>query len=180
MDHKKIFRTQTSLIKNINKTFGKRIWETFITDYKKVATLNQVLCEGLSPKHMVLVEQKLIEGLCSSSEGKSPLPNINNLAMRHFIDKFNSEYSNNLNEDQKILLNKYIMSYSDNGLNLKMYLYEEIDRLRSVLSEHIHGSDESSQKIAKVLKKINDYNSKKVDRDLVSEVIKIQALTKEL
>ena len=72
------------------------------------------------------------------------------------------------------------MSYNDNGLDLKVYLYEEIDRLKNILSEHTNNSNFESQKITKVLEKIDDYNNKKIDKNLISEVIKIQALTSEL
>jgi len=180
LDKKRIFNIQTLLIQEVNKDLGKLVWDSFLSQYKKIATLNQVLAQNNSPKYAVMVEQKLIESLCAPISDKKPLPNINNLAMKQFIDKFNTEYSNNLNEHQKTLLNKYIMSYHDDGMDLKIYLYEEIDRLKVVLHEYTIGSNPTSQKIAKVAEKIENYHSKRIDTKLISEIIKIQALTSEL
>lgn len=176
----KVFSTQTCIIQEINKGLGKQSWDTFLPEYKKLATINQVLVQGSSPKTAVMVERKLVNTLSSVKDTKKPLPNINNLTMKKFIDQFNSEYSQNLNEDQKTLLNKYIMSYHDNGLDLKVYLYEEVGRLREVLANHTGETSKNSHKILKVVEKINSYNNRKIDTELISEVIKIQALTGEL
>ena len=180
IDRNKVFNMQTSIIQEINKGLGKQAWDTFLPEYKKLATINQVLSQANSPKTAVLAERKLVDAFSLSKDTKKPLPNINNLTMKKFIDQFNSEYSQNLNESQKTLLNKYIMSYHDNGLDLKVYLYEEVGRLREVLSKHAGETEKNSHKISKVVEKINSYNNRKIDTELISEVIKIQALTGEL
>jgi hypothetical protein len=57
---------------------------------------------------------------------------INNATMRIFSSKFNNHY-NGLLEEQRVLLSKYISSFTDNGLELKVYLNDEIGRIK----EHV-------------------------------------------
>ena len=181
LNKKEIFNTQTNLINKINKIIGPRFWNNFLTEFKKVATVNQVIFKESSPKKQVLLEQKLIENLIKTKSDKKPFPNINNLAIKTFVKKFNSEYSETLQENQKTLLNKYITSYQDEGIDLKVYLYEEIGRLKQNLNEYINsGSPQNTNKIKKIVERIDTYNERKLDKDLISEVMKIQALEQEI
>ena len=38
---------------------GQNSWDTFVTDYKKIATVNQVVFSKTNPKKQVFLEQKL-------------------------------------------------------------------------------------------------------------------------
>tara|TARA_A100001515_G_scaffold24044_3_gene18557 strand:- start:13183 stop:13980 length:798 start_codon:yes stop_codon:yes gene_type:complete len=179
LDRKTIFNTQTKLINEINKRFGVEFWENFVSNYKKLATLNQILNKSLSPKHQVVAEQKLVESL-SKKEEKKPFPNVNNLAINNFINKFNDQYQGVLSESQRNLLEKYIMSYNEHS-EFKIFLYEEIDRLKESINKKINQSDEQlSEKLQKVLYKVNNYNNRKIDQVLIGEVIKIQSLVEEI
>ena len=181
LDRKLIFNTQTKIINEINKKLGQTAWNAFIPSYKKLATINQALTQDQTPKEQVLMESKLINNFLAKVEEKKPFPNINNLAVRNFINKFNKEYSESLNEEQKIFLNKYIMSTEDNGLEFKMYLYEEIDRLKGILKETIKKTDKNtSNKLQKVVDKMTNYNERKIDKSFISEIMKIQSLTNEV
>ena len=73
------------------------------------------------------------------------------------------------------------MSSNDSGIEFKVYLYEEIDRLKTVLQETIAKSDKDlSTKLEKVISKMTNYNQRKIDKSLVSEIMKIQSLTNEV
>lgn len=181
LDRKQIFNQQTKLINKINKNLSKDIWQNYIPSFKKNATINQILQSDLSPKKQVILENKLIESLISSSKPKKKFPKINNLAMKTFITRFNEEYSEELNESQRQFLNKYIMSHANGGLEFKTYIYAEIDRLKAVLKENSNNKDKNIQlKIQKVLDKISDYNKKKLDKNLLHEIFKIQMLVGEI
>jgi uncharacterized protein YicC (UPF0701 family) len=181
LDRKKIFSEQTSLINKINKTLGHTVWENFVTDYKKLATINQALNKSLDPKKQVLIEQKLINLLAHKGLDKKPFPNINNLAVKTFIQKFNQEYKDNLQESQKKLLEKYITSYKDDGIEFKMYLSQEIDRLKGDLREKIDKQPQPlSEKLQKVYERIDNYNERKLNKELISEVMQIQSLVEEI
>ena len=180
LDRKEIFNEQTRLINKINKSLGKKAWSSYVASYKKYATINQVLSVSSDPKKQVLAEERLLESL-QSKDPKTSFPKVNNLAIKTFIEKFNLEYGEQLNESQKDFLKKYIMSYLDDGLEFKLFLYEEVDRLKGCLSEHAVASSEPQKiKINKILEKISSYHEKKLDKSLIFEVMQIQALAEEL
>ena len=56
-----IFKIQTRLINEINKNLGYKVWNSFVSSYKDLATVNQVLSQTLSPKKQILMENKLIK-----------------------------------------------------------------------------------------------------------------------
>jgi predicted transcriptional regulator len=79
------------------------------------------------------------------------------------------------------LLSKYITSYRDDGLEFKMCLYEEIDRLKQTLTEKINKSDKNlAEKLNKVIEKIKNYNTREIDKALMTEVLTVQSLVDEL
>jgi len=101
------------------------------------------------------------------------------------VKKFNKEYDNNLLKEQKELLNKFISSFSDNGLELKLYLNEEVGRLKTVLKKSLlieeFVADEDMQKKAKdVISVLESYKDTKPDKDMVQQVVKIQGLVQEI
>ena len=78
-------------------------------------------------------------------------------------------------------MNKYITSYQDDGVDLKVYLYEEIGRLKQNLSEYVSSNNSKDvNKIQKIVERIDTYNERKLNKDLISEVMKIQALEQEI
>jgi len=180
LDKKTVYEQQTKLINEANKILGSEIWNNFVSSYKKLATINQVLIGAQSPKKQVFVEQKLVNMLTQQEKiEKQPFPAVNKLALKTFLGKFNEKYSVSLNESQKRLLKEYITSYKDSGAEFNMYLYEEITRLKDQLTEQIQTSDKS-EKLSLVLEKIQSYQNKKIDRKAISEIIKIQSLVGEL
>lgn len=179
LDTALIYETQTRMINTINKVVGRSCWDNFVKDYKKMATINQAVFRDLSPKKKVFVESKLVDLVSRKKEEKKPFPTINKLAMKTFLDKFNQEYTSALNENQKTLLNKYIVSYRDNGLELKMYLHEEIGRLKHQLQDYLSAAESPNPKIGMILEKIEGYKNKTADKKFVTEIIKIQALVEK-
>ena len=180
VDRKIIFDAQTKLISEVNKTLGASVWNNFVAKYRKLATVNQVLEQSQTPKKQVLMEKKLIDTFLTVEQQKSHFPNVNNLAVKSFISKFNEEYSSVLNEEQKVFLNKYIMSSGDGELEFKMHLYEEIDRLKNSLVSVMKETDNQTKgKLQKIVEKMSSYREKKINKDLVSEIMKIQSLVSE-
>jgi len=181
LNRKKIFIQQTSLINEINRSFGSEVWATFVPNYKKLATINQTLNNTLSPKKQVLIEKKLINLLSQANLGKDLFPNVNNLAMKTFVTRFNEEYNKILNNEQKMLLEKYIMSSNDGDMEFKIHFYQEIDRLKEIISKRINEDRSSApKKLQKIVDKMNSYNTRVLDRELITEVIRIQSLAEEI
>jgi len=181
LDRRRVHSTQSKLINEINKSFGKDSWDIFVSNFKEMATINQILNQKLSPKDQVLLEEKLYTGLKKPKDEEQTVKKIDSLAVRKFVDRFNSEYVEKLNENQKNLLNKYISSYRDDGLELKLYLYEEVDRLKGLLTNKaIKSEGDVSEKLNKVIEKIKNYNSRGLDKKMLVEILKIQSLVSEL
>jgi hypothetical protein len=179
---KEVFNQQTNLINKMNKTLTKNIWKTFVPSFKRLATINQILQENLNPKKQILLEKKFLDSFTTKTEeDNGKFPKINNLAMKNFVEKFNEQYSANLNESQKEFLNKYITSYMDNGLEFKALLYEEITRLSTTLKENISSQNHATkEKMQKLLERISNYNQRKLDKSLVLEIFQIQSLVSEI
>ena len=70
-------------------------------------------------------------------------------------------------------------------IQLKIYLNEEVDRLKNVISESIEYEDikadpEMINKTNKVLEVIKEFHSKQIDGNLIKKVLKIQSLAREI
>ena len=105
--------------------------------------------------------------------------------MKNFVKKFNVRYSDTLHEEQRRLLNKYVLSFSDNGLVLKAFLHEEIERLRTIISrglkqEDISSDKEMTDKTKQVLNVIDGFSKERINNDLLERVMKIQSLAREI
>ena len=59
---------------------------------------------------------------------------IDNIVYKTFVNKFNDKYSDSLISEQNELLNKYIVSFVDNGIDLKIFMNEENTRLKNELN----------------------------------------------
>lgn len=180
LNHHEVDKAKTRLINLINKQLGPETWENFIKNYKHMATVSQVVFSKSSPKKQIYLQEKLVKLMKETKSEKKQFPSINKLTLNTFLEKFNNQYGDSLNENQKILLNKYITSYDDEGLELKAYLYEEIDRIRDIIKEAIAKRSEKQPKFKLILEKVNDYSKQKISKNMISEVIKIQSLVEEI
>jgi len=77
------------------------------------------------------------------------------------------------------------MSFSDNGIDLKIFLNEEIPRLKRVVNssfkmEVIKADDEMNNKTKQVLNLLEGFKNKKIDKDVVRQILKIQGLAREI
>ena len=185
LDKKEIFNKQSALIKEINKNISKEVFSNFIPEYKVYATLCQIVSESLDPQDRVLLEETIVSKMTLTPKkvAKKPMP-LDMLSYKTFVGKFNDKYGD-LNEGQKTLLNKYIASFADNGLEFKIFLNEEISRLRDQINEAIsteeYQNDEASKvKLRKVLSLMEEFQGEKINSRLLERILKIQTLAKEV
>lgn len=186
LDQEDIFREQTSLINKINKLLSKEVFANFVPNYKNLATISQILNPSVSVKHRVLLETSLVSMLASPEtreEGK--LYPMDNLIYKTFVDRFNEQYGGKLLEDQERLLSKYIASFSDDGMDLKIFLNEEIGRLKSALSGVLNedtqaGNEVLCENTQRVLSMLDSYRTSEIDTQTVKQILKIQSLVGEL
>jgi hypothetical protein len=185
LDGKRIFDAQTRIINKINKTLTQDAWDTFVPNFKSLATIASIFNPSTPVKQRVLQEDLLIKMMHSSQKiEENKLQSIDNIVYRSFVKKFNEQYTTLLTE-QKDLLGKYIASFADNGLELKLYLNEEIGRLKkdinaSLKMEEIYTDDTMIQKTKDVIEALDGFRAAAPTKELISKVLKIQELVREI
>lgn len=186
LNQQEIFNAQTKAIADINKNLTKDVFSNFIPNYKNLATISQIFSNKTPVKQRVLLEKKIIDGLTEVNNiTQDLLQPIDNIIYKTFVGKFNEKYSDSLIFEQKELLNKYIVSFVDNGIDLKLFMNEEIDRLKEAVSSsfnsaHIKDDIEMVKKTKNVLSLLEDFRSQQIDDKMLIKVLKIQDLVKEI
>ena len=186
LDREVVFEAQSRLINQINKTLSRNIFSNFVPQYKNIATIYQLFSEEDGPKKRVLLEEKVIQQLSAPTEVlKEKIIPTDKLVFSTFTKNFNSIYSKNLQEDQRALLNKYITSFSDNGIEFKIFLNEEVGRLKnemtqSLRSESVKGNPLILEKTQKVIQTIEEFKNTEITSSMIQKIMKIQSLVKEI
>lgn len=187
IDQKKLFQEQSILINKINKYVTKGAFTTFIPNYRNVATVYQIFHPATKTKNRVLLEKQIISQMIVLEDEDKPSPllkSINNLTLKTFIKNFNKKYTEELLSEQKNLLNKYISAFSDNGAEMRVFLNEEITRLKisvekSLKLEEVKKDPQMIKKTKEVLDLLNNTSKRPVDGAFIQDILKIQSLVKE-
>jgi len=183
-----IFKSQTKLISIINKNLTSEVFSNFVPNYKNLATISQIFGDDAITKERVLLERKLL-GDMVAKEGapikSKNMPHIDGLVYKTFVKKFNEKYDKELLPEQKQLLNLFLTSFTDNGVEFKMFLSEEVGRLKnsiaSVLKKENSDIDSDMRDKTKlVLEKLEEFKKTKIDENMVKGVLKIQSLASEV
>lgn len=187
LDKNKIFLEQTKLINILNKATSGKIFSNFVPDYKNLATISQIFNNTVPVKEKVLLETSLINKMSSDQEqtDNQKLEALDALTYKLFVKKFNEQYENTLLSEQKELITKYVMSFADNGVEFKLFLNEEIFRLKQSLNSLLNHKEISKdvlmkEKTNKLLEKVEKYKEREIDSQVIQEVLKIQNLVKEM
>ena len=186
MDKKKLFSRQTRLINDVNKKLSDKVFSNFVPNYRSLATIYQIFDSELPVKKRVILEQNILAGMVSlKGEKEGTMKPIDNVVFKTFSKKFNEQYSGSLLEEQKELLKHYIFSFSDNGLSLKVYLNEELGRLKTILvsslrEEDVENDEEMTSKTRNIISMLEEYTQNKLDEKVIKKIMKIQGLVQEL
>ena len=187
MDKQAIFEAQSTLIESINKVVGKAAFSNFVPNYKTLASISQIFSDSLTAKEKVLLERKVMGRLVSKprlNAEKKEMEHIDNLVFKKVIENFNKKYSGQLLNEQQELLNKYILSFNSSGLEFKVYLNEELTRIKENLTD-LQKSDDFKQDrdMLKKLTEIEDivgrFQTKKIDTNMIEKIMSIQNLIAE-
>ena len=185
LDKDHIFEAQSKVIKSINQDIGQSVFSNFIPNYKSFATIAQIFNDKTPLKQRILMEEKIIENLMGArDESKNKKDSrVDRHVLSKFVEKFNQKYRDLLPE-QRNLLSKYVMSFSNSGVDFKVFLGDELKRLyeqvkKSLDLNEIKEDQEMRDGTNKVLERIQKYDiSNFSDRDMKS-VLKIQKLVSE-
>ena len=181
IDNQKLFSEQTKLINTINKKLDESVFSNFVPNYKTLASIYQIFSSNTKIKNKVLLENFIIDFMTSKNIKLHEKKNqIKASTVKIFTSKFNSTYST-LNEEQQILLSKYIGSFKDNGLELKIYLNEELGRIKEGLKKQGDTLDgDLKKKVGDVLSLIDGYKNQMINEQMLKQILQIQELSREI
>jgi len=179
-----LFKQQTELIHDINKDLTPEVFNNFVPNYKALATIDQMFSAKTSPKNRVILEGEIVRGMTATAQNVDT-PAIDNVTFRTFVGKFNDKYESGLLQEQKDLLTRYITSFSDNSLELKMYLNTEIGRLKTKLAEAVNADAIKNDKdmlgkTKQIVEKLESFAKSDVNENVLMIVLKTQSLVEEI
>lgn len=184
IDSQGLFKQQTELIHDVNKELSPEIFNNFVPNYKTLATIAQIFSSKVSPKDSVILERQLVGNMQRATKDNNAAQ-VDNLTYKTFVNKFNEKYENDLLNEQKSLLTRYIASFADNALELKIFLNEEIARLKQRLAEareidEIKNDEDMLSKTERVIEKLNSFAKEDITENVLLTVLKTQSLVKEI
>jgi len=184
IDKEKLFAEQTSLINSINKRLSKSVFSNFVGNYKHLATISQIFNSDANIKERILMENTIVATMTKETEPEN-MKSVDGVVYKTFVKSFNEQYSEILPEEQKQLLGKYISSFSDNGLEFKMYMNEEVGRLKekvkeSLETEEISSDKEMTESTKKVYELLEQFSKNPIDEKSVEQILNIQSFVKEV
>ena len=184
MDTQGIFVRQTDLINDVNKELEPSVFNNFVPNYKSLANIYKMFSHSTDPKSAVILEQLILEHMLQSVPEENT-QEVDFLVVEAFVNKFNTKYDDRLLAEQKTLLNLYISSFVDNSLELKMFLNEEISRLKKELersrsSEHILSDEQMVAKTTQITEKLESYKDSQANQEMLLTILKIQQLVGEI
>ena len=185
-DKKALYDEQTAAIHKINHEVSPAVFQNFVSNYKSLASAYQMFHDDtIGVKDRVLLERKIIQEMVSEAvEQKEEAP-VDELVVRTFIKKFNNTFGTLMTE-QKTLISMYMGSLEDDDTELKMFVNEELERLKGIIKENIkieeiESDNQMKQKIVKVYKLLEGFRSKKdLTKDDLIFILKTQELAKEI
>lgn len=187
LDTKKVFSEQSRLIKKINVELGQGVYTNFVPNYKTMATIAQLFSDSVPTTEKILLEDKIVEEMTRAElkSEKEIMEHIDSIAYKTFTNKFNKTYAGKLHEEQQKVVSRYIFSVSDNGVSLKTYLNEEIERLRqrvenSLKLEEVSSDEQMVEKTNQVLEFLDGLKETKLDERAIKKIMQIQELVREV
>ncbi len=186
IDQKQLLKEQNNLTRYIKKNLGEKALSNFVPNYKLLATISQIFNHKIPVKTRIILENELVGHMSTSIDNKdSKMVPIDNIIYKTFSKKFNQSYGEALLNEQKVLLSKFASSFSDNGLELKTYLNEEVARLKEELKNSLSSKElvedgDMKNNAKEVIDLLESFSKMQPDRNMVQQVLKIQSLIEEI
>jgi hypothetical protein len=185
LDPNSLFAQKTRLINDVNRDLEPGVFNTFVPNYKTLASIAQIFSDKISPKDLVLLEGEIIKKMTQQASTIEIPTDIDNLVVNTFTNKFNNKYEGELLEEQKELLTHYISSFVDNALELKIFLNEEIGRLKTGLQKatifnEIKNDKQMLAKTEQIIGRLEELRECAIDDEILLTIMKTQSLIKEI
>ena len=184
LDSSEIFKEQSQVIKAINKEVSSDVFSNFVPNYRSYATIAQIFNNKTSVKKKEILEQEVLNTIVSKDSIKeSVLKPIDSLVVKAFTKNFNNKYKELLPE-QRSLLGKYIFSFDHNEADFRLFVVEELTRIRleiknSLKLEEVGSDEEMIRNTNRVLKDIEAYNVSNINESDIKKILKLQKLVSE-
>lgn len=180
-----LFKAQTEIINDINKELDPQVFNNFVPNYKSLATIAQLFSDKTAPKTKIVLENKIINDMKFDKDSDVVSESVDNILISKFVEKFNDKYTTSLLDEQKELLSYYITSFVDNALELKVFLNEELPRLKNELSNAtdsnlVNNDPDMVEKKNKIIEKIESFSNEDFNDDMLLTILKTQSLVKEI
>ena len=185
LDPQSIFNAQSNLVSKANKEVSAQMFTNFVPNYKNLASIAQIFNKKISPKERVLLERSVAKRMTFlPAEQKKEELALTGTEMKIFAKRFNSSYDD-LYKEQKELLSQFVSSFQDNGLELKIFLNEEIGRLKIEMEnakalKEVNKDPEMFNKAEKVLEILNNFKGQVINEAVLTKILKLQNLAREI
>jgi len=172
-----IFNEQSRLISTVNKNVGNHVFSNFMPNYRNLATISQIFDIDIPIKTRMILEHTLTDFLVSEEKEAKQVQTIDNIVFKTFINKFNEKYNGSLLEEQKKLLTHFIMAQDGLDLDFKVYINEELGRIKTIINK----SDEvkSSSKYGEINEMFESFKTRQIDNKYLEDIMYLQVLAKE-
>jgi hypothetical protein len=184
LGEEEIFDEQSRVIKKINTSLSKKVYSNFISNYKTLATISQMFSSKTPITKKVILEDSLVEQMTKASDERQVMRPIDNITYKMFVQKFNDKYGSTLNEHQKYLLSRYVTLSPENAVEFKLYVNDEIARLKEVVKslqsrKEVLLDESLSHKNREVLAVLESFKKQRINDDMIRKILKMQALAVE-
>ena len=183
LDKKKLLQQKYNVVQQIKQYYIlQNLFLTRILEYKILASIYKVfqsrlVIQSYDPVDIINSKQIVLQYLTNTLQVKQQNNQIIQnfirqdrdtqiLAYKLLIERFNNKYKNSLNQDQKLLLNKYMHSFSNVGI-LKQYLQINIPIVINTIQQINKNITDNVVKIKidQVLHQLNTITQSKIIKD---------------
>lgn len=178
IDEKELFNEQTRLINFMNKELGSGIFNYFLPNYKTIASISQIFNRDTTVKNRVLLENEIVKTMLKPIQEKKEVV-TDNLVFDVFMKKFNEKYGEDLFEEQKDLIKRYLFSLDGSNSEVVLFLEQEMEKIETdlCLMETKEINPQVKEKISKVKQTLKE--AEQIDDKMVLKILKIQQLIRE-
>ena len=199
LDKKKLAQQKYKVIQQIKQHYNLQdLFLTRIPQYKVLASVykifqSTIITQSYDPISIINAKQILLQHLSNTQQIKKQndqiVQNFANqdkdtqaLAYKLVIQRFNNKYGESFNQNQKVLLNKYMHSFSNIGIlrqHLQMNVPIAINKLQQIVSKI--NDDIIKIKINQVLNQLSTITQSKIIKDsYVAALLKTYSLIQQL
>lgn len=187
VDEKKLFNEQTKLLSEMHNNISSEIFDHFVPSFREMASIYQIFNnKSAEGRDKVVLEESVVAFMTRPKKKlqENKVEPLDEIEYNAYVQRFNDFYGQSLHEEQKTLLENYIFSDIDGGATLKMFLNDELKRLKRRVIESLDmkevAEDESMvEKTQEVLDFLEEMKTQELDVKMLQDILKIQNLVRE-